>query len=111
MMASPRALLRLALLCLLSAALLLTQQVSSSHVLQHTLAQHQQQEKSAPHAHHCDLCALDAQLGSALPHSAPVLSLASTSASAPAHHAPVALPEPTLITPARGPPAASSVYA
>lgn len=111
MMTSPRALLRVALLSLLSATLLLTQQVSSTHALQHKLAQHQQHEKSTPHAHHCDLCALDAQLDSTLHHTSPVLRLVSSTASTTTHPALTALSEPTRITPARGPPFASSVYA
>lgn len=110
-MKTVRSLLSLALPLLFSVALLLTQQVSASHALQHTLANHQHHDKSAAHAHHCDLCALDVQLGSTL-HSSPAVLLPTTSGT---HQHPLLL-QPLLASPARvatarGPPATSPLSA
>lgn len=110
-MKTVRSVLSLALPLLLSAALLLTQQVSASHALQHTLASHQQQDQSAAHAHHCDLCALDVQLGSTM-HSSPLsLPLAASGT----HHQPLCLQplpgSPARVATARGPPADSLLSA
>lgn len=106
-MKTVRSLMGLALPLLLSAALLLTQQVSAAHALQHTLAHHQQQDKSAAHAHHCDLCALDVQLGSTMHSSSPLLLLAACGT----HHQPLLLQplpgSPARVATARGPPASS----
>ncbi|HEY6093942.1 MAG TPA: hypothetical protein VIU93_03215 [Gallionellaceae bacterium] len=106
-----RSLLSLALPLLVSAALLLTQQVTASHALQHTLTSHQQQDKSAAHAHHCDLCALDVQLGSAMHSSAPNLLLAACGTH---HQALFQQPCPAIparAATARGPPAISLLLA
>lgn len=57
---------RLSLSLLFICSLLLAQQSGREHTLSHALAGQSQQDKQAPHAHNCELCALDAQLGSAL---------------------------------------------
>lgn len=51
---------------LLAFSLLFAQQAGAVHVLRHTLAEHSQQNKHAPHQPACEKCATYAQLGSAL---------------------------------------------
>ncbi|HEU0187211.1 MAG TPA: DUF2946 family protein [Gallionellaceae bacterium] len=110
-MKTARSLLSLALPLLVGCVLLLTQQVSATHALQHTLADHQQQDKSAAHTHHCDLCALDVQLGSAVHSGSPPLLLAAFGT----HHQSLLLPSlltsPVRVATARGPPASSLSFA
>lgn len=56
---------RLILPLLFACSLLLAQQGGVAHSLSHSLGT-QQHEKHGSHPHYCELCALDAQLGSAL---------------------------------------------
>jgi K+-transporting ATPase A subunit len=51
-------------LCLVF-ALLFAQQGAATHGIEHTLAE-QSQDQSLPHHQHCDLCAVYAQIGSAI---------------------------------------------
>lgn len=57
---------RLFLPLLLACSLLLAQQAGAAHTVNHALAEQQQNDKQTPHSHNCELCALDAQFGSAL---------------------------------------------
>ena len=61
-----RPMLRSVLLKLLLAfALLFAQQGAVTHSIAHTMAE-QSQDQSLPHDKHCDLCAVYAQIGSAI---------------------------------------------
>ena len=57
---------RLLLPLLLAFSVLFVQQVEAAHVLRHTLAEQQQQNKHGPQQPACEKCATYAQLGSAL---------------------------------------------
>lgn len=57
---------RLFLPLLFACSLLFAQQAGVMHTVNHVLAEQQQKDKQTPHSHNCELCALDAQLGSAL---------------------------------------------
>lgn len=46
-------------------ALLFTQQVAVMHTIEHTW-QEQKETPASPHHQHCDLCAVDAEMGSAI---------------------------------------------
>jgi len=96
---------RLFLPLLFAISLLFAQQGGAAHTLRHTLAGHQQQDKQTPNSHHCEQCALDAQLGSAL-HSPPItLILPLLSAATWSHSNSCLLQLHTLSASARGPPA------
>jgi hypothetical protein len=70
---------------LLVFALLFAQQGAFAHGISHTLAEHSQ-EQSLPHDKHCDLCAVYAQIGSAIGISEIHFDFASSFEAAPATH-------------------------
>lgn len=92
-------------------ALLLAQQGSIAHTLSHTLSGQTQQEKQAPHPHSCELCALDAQLGSALNSPAITFALALLPATAWTQNSTSFKPAHSVTAAARGPPAPLQVFA
>jgi hypothetical protein len=95
---------RLFLPLLFACSLLLAQQGGIAHALSHTLATQQQDEKPGTHPHNCELCALDAQLGSALNSTFFSFALALLPASTWTHCAASFQFAHTLTATARGPP-------
>lgn len=103
---------RLFLPLLFICSLLLAQQGGIAHTLSHTLAgQTQQEDKQSPHSLHCELCALDAQLGSALNSPAIIFALALLPAVIWAQHSTSFKPAHSVTATARGPPAPLQVFA
>lgn len=96
---------RLFLPLLFACALLIAQQGGIAHSLGHILATQQQNDKQGAHPHNCELCALDAQLGSALNSTFFSFALAQVPAATWTHSAASFQHTRTLAATARGPPA------
>ena len=93
-------------------SLLLAQQGGIAHTLSHALAgQTQQEDKQSPHSLHCELCALDAQLGSALSSPAITFALALLAALSWAQNSTSFKPAHSVTSTARGPPALLQLFA
>ncbi len=85
-------------------SLLLAQQGGVVHTLRHTLAEHQQQDKQAPHSTSCEQCATYAQLGSALNSASHSFAAITLSAASVRQHTFAFRSIHVVAAPARGPP-------